>query len=286
MGAGHAAAATDIAIQSSSPATKHVRAASRGSSLDEGEYRHPGATHNSTRFAKQDSSGEARDDGWYDEEDRGVDRGQNHNHHHHPERHPHSSGDVDDVDGQQVRRKSNRERDSDSRRLDIRDNDHGDHHAKDRNTNARDDRGRPGLDKPGERPLEDSKPDGVEHAHKRDDASAQAHGGRVALPVKDNNRESDRPVPNVRKDGVGPSDFSKRPGASSNTRSGGDRGEALKRDDLDGVVKSSVGEAATSSPVKKDKEQHAQVMQIANNYLKDAKDLKHSADRLKVFVLL
>jgi len=95
----------------------------------------------------------------------------------------------------------------------------------------------------------------------------------------------------VRKDGggiaVGPSDFTKRPGASSNTRGGGDRGEALKRDDSDaGLLKTSVGDAATSSSAKKDREQHAQVMQTANNYLKDAKDLKHSADRLKVFVLM
>lgn len=289
VGSGHAVVGTDVAMQSS-PGPKHVRAASRGSSLDEGEYRHPGVTHNTTRFGKQDSSGEARDDGWYDEEDRGVDRGQNHNHH--PERHPHSSGDIDDVDGQQVRRKGNRERDSDSRRLDIRDNDHVDHidhHAKDRNTSTRNDRGRPLLDKPGEKPLEDSKPlDGVKYAHKRDDASTQGqHGARVGPPIKDMNRESDRIV---RKDAggiaVGPSDFTKRPGASSNTR--GDRGEVLKRDDLDtALAKISVGEAAaTSSPAKKDKEQHAQVMQTANNYLKDAKDLKHSADRLKVFVLI
>lgn len=296
VGPGHAAVDTDIALQSS-PGPKHVRAASRGSSLDEGEYRHPGLTHNTTRFGKQDSSGEARDDGWYDEEDRGMDRGQNHSHY--PERHPHSSGDVDDVNGQQVRRKGNRERDSDSRRLDFRDNDHVDHsghNAKDRNTTSRDDRGRSyrdsGVDKLGERALEDSKPlDGANrYAHKRDDPSTQGHGARVSLPTKDIIRESDRVIQSVRKDGggvgVGPSESSKRPGASSNIR-GGDRGDAPKRDDLDtGPAKPSVGEAATSSPAKKDKDQHAQVMQTANIYIKDATDLKHSADRLKVFVLV
>ncbi|KAG0560531.1 hypothetical protein KC19_10G187700 [Ceratodon purpureus] len=278
---GHAALGTDMAMQSS-PGPKHVRAASRGSSLDEGEYRHPGVTHNTTRFGKQDSSGEARDDGWYDEEDRGVDRG--HSHNHHPERHPHSSGDIDDVDGQQVRRKGNRE--IDRRRLDIRDNDHldhSDHIAKDRNT--RDDRCRPpresGLEKPGERSWdEDSKLDGTKYAHKRDDTSAQAHGARVGPPSKETIRENDRIVLNTRKDGSGiavePLDVNKRPGASSNTRGGGDRGEALKREDVEtGLAKSFVGEVAAGSPAKKDKEQYAHAIQ------KRATNLKHSADRFK-----
>lgn len=285
VASGHAALGTDMAMQSS-PGPKHVRAASRGSSLDEGEYRHTGVTHNTTRFGKQDSSGEARDDGWYDEEDRGMDRG--HSHNHHPERHPHSSGDIDDLDGQQVRRKGNRERDSDRRRLDIRDNDHVDHNAKDRNT--RDDRCRPpresGLEKPGERSWEeDVKPDGAKYAHKRDDSSAQAHGARAGPPSKETNRESDRIVSNARKDGggvaVGPSDVNKRPGASSNTRGGSDRGEALKREDMEtGLAKSFVGEVATCSPVKKDKE-YAHAILTSNNFMKTAKDLKHSADRLK-----
>lgn len=293
VASGHAALGTDTAMQSS-PGPKHVRAASRGSSLDEGEYRHPGVTHNTTRFGKQDSSGEARDDGWYDDEDRGVDRG--HSHNHHSERHPHSSGDIDDLDGQQVRRKGNRERDSDRRRLDIRDNDHvdySDHNVKDRNT--RDDRCRPpresGLEKPGERSWdEDLKPDGPKYANKRDDTYAQGHGARGGPSNKGTNRESDRIVSNARKDGggtdVGPSDVNKRPGASSNTRGGGDRGEALKREDLEmGLAKSFVGEVATGSPAKKDKEQYAEAILKSNNFMKKAKDLKHSADRLKVCVL-
>lgn len=258
---GHTALGADIAMQSS-PGPKHVRAASRGSSFDEGEYRQPGATHNTTRFGKQDSSGEARDDGWYDEEDRGVDRA--HSHNYHPERHPHSSGDIDD-DGHQRRRKGNREHDSDSRRLDIRDYDHvdhSDHYVKERN-NPRDDKCRPPRESVPEKPV-------------------QGHGVRVAPVSKDSNREGDRIVSNLRKDGggtaAGPTDLSKRPGASSNTRGGGDRGDGLKREDMEiGLTKASAGEVATDSPAKKE---HAHALQ-SKTLMKAAKDLKHSADRMK-----
>ena len=291
---GHATLGIDMTMQSS-PGPKHVRAASRGSSLDEGEYRRPGVAHNTTRFGKQDSSGEARDDGWYDEEDRGVDRG--HSQSHQPERHRHSSGDIEDVDGQHVRRKGNRERDSERRRLDITENDHLDRFDNDaKGRNIRHDRCRPsresGLEKPGERSWEDDlKADGAKYAPKRDDSFAQAHAVRVGPSSKETNRESDKIVSNARRDGggivVGPLDANKRPGAYSNTRGGGDRGEALKREDTEtGLAKSFVGEGATGSPAKKDKEHYAHAILTSNNYLKNAKDLKHSADRLKVFVLL
>uniref|UniRef100_A0A7I4B662 CW-type domain-containing protein n=1 Tax=Physcomitrium patens TaxID=3218 RepID=A0A7I4B662_PHYPA len=261
VASGHATSGIDTGMQLS-PGPKHARAPSRGSSLDEGEYRLPGVIQNTSRCGKQDSGGEARDDVWYDGEDREADRG----HNQHSERLLHNSGDMDD-DGQQLRRRGNRERDSDSRRFDIRDHDdvdHSDHHVKERN-NARDNKCRPPRDCGQEK-------------------ITLGRGGRVAPSSKDINREGDRIVSNMCKDGggtaVGPADLNKRPVASSNTRGGVDRGEALKREVTEArLAKPLVVEIATVSPAKKE---HDHAIQTSKKYMQDAKDLKHSADRLKM----
>ena len=272
--------------QSCSPGPKHVRNASRGSSWDEGEFRQGGVSQNATRSRKYESS-EARDDEWYNDEDRGADHG--HTFVQHGERQAHGSREKDEMDEHHRRRHGNRDRDNDRGRLGARDNDHvdeEDRHLRERS--MRDDRGRSretGLEKPGGRSWVDSrKQEGVNHVLNKDDAvpvSIQGHGPKDGGFSKDPSREGDRTV-SRKESGFGPSDvmINKRLVVSSNARVLGERGDALKREDLEvGVVKPSVGEGVAGSPAKKE---YAQAQHLATVAIKDATSLKHSADRLKV----
>lgn len=271
--------------RSCSESPKRKGDTSRRSSWDEGEYRHAGSRKTFEKPRKYESNHAPQDMDWY-YEDRGGDPGYSYDHH--GDRRVERNRDLDERDNHYGRRGNDSfDQDSDRGRHESR-GDQEDRYSRERST--RDDRGRPSsresrLDKPGGRPWRnDRQPDGVEDIPSKDETLHLEHGGRESGSFRDGDRG-----PLSRKESeaaaVGPHDTMgaiKRPVAPSNARVVGEAGEAVRREEFQaGPVKAGAGEGSTGSPTKKE---HAQAQHLGNLALKDATSLKHSADRLKVWV--